>query len=183
MKDQDERLPDREQIEAIKSLTALEALLADVIEAKLEIETQLDHSSRDEEWERRAIGALAAHRICEHNVRRQIGRLTGRQSSNAEAEATRALAKAQNIQNMALQEKNSIARKQLVATDVQVKALLGIRKAMSRANFLVHFHEAAHDVLTEEVCRAISDDAHRRLVEAATMAVEEVAGVGALAAE
>jgi hypothetical protein len=173
MADDRERLPAREQIDAIQSISALDQLLEDVVEARMAIESQLEFSSRDAEWEGRALGALTAHRICEHNIRRKIARLSGRTTSNTEAEATKALTKAQNIQNNLLAQKAAEVRRQTANLERKTKALEGIRKAMDRANFLVHFHRAAHNVLDETACRSIQAEAQRLHAEAINQDVDD----------
>jgi hypothetical protein len=167
-------LPTKEQIGAISSVEALEALLADVIEDRMAIETQLEFSSRDEEWESRAMGALTAHRIAEHNVRHQIAKVTGRSAANYQANESARLAKAERAKADALAASAAALRKKNEAMVVRTNILAGIHKAITRTNYLARFHEAAHALLDEETCRRLSSEAQRGQAEALAALVNAV---------
>jgi hypothetical protein len=68
-------LPTREQIEAITDIEGLRQVRDDVFARKSSIETQLEFADGDEDWERRAMGALTAHRICIGHLDKRIHRL------------------------------------------------------------------------------------------------------------
>lgn len=71
-----QQLPTREQIEALTDVEALKRLRDDVFAAKVSIETQLEVWEGDDDWARRAAGALTAHKITLANIDKQMHRLT-----------------------------------------------------------------------------------------------------------
>jgi hypothetical protein len=71
-------LPTRAQIDAITDLGALNALREDVEKAIDHIEAQLEFSTGDDEWARRATSALGLHRFVMRGLCRRIAQLTPR---------------------------------------------------------------------------------------------------------
>lgn len=165
-------LPDRAQIEGIASVSALEELLKDVQESKTEIEAQLEFSSRDEEWEARAIRALTAHRICEQNIRRHLSKLTGKRGpTTGEAQDAK-------TQRKAAQADLEQAAAQRRANDLQalkLHKLQEIKNTLAKGSYLAAFHQAAHAFLDEATCRHLTAEAQRIQNDAVMALVAHVA--------
>lgn len=171
------RLPDRSLIDGIDSVDALSTLLDEVIDAKMQIEVDLEHrSDASMDWERRARAALLAHRICEKNVRRRLGQLTRKGKLPADDEAAKELTRSNNRLAQAQDGLAAAQRKHTVAVEGRRMALLAVQKAIERGSYLVHFHKAAHALLDEPTCRQMDTDAQTRLRAAVEALAAEAAG-------
>jgi hypothetical protein len=155
------QLPSREQIEGIRAIGALETLLQDVVEDRLKIETDLEFRPGDEDWEHRARSALKAHRITEHNIRRQISRLNPK-GKDQEPSPEKALARAQSRTAHELAAQAAAARKVAAAEAMRTTAVRSLRVAVERANIATHFVQAALETLPPEDYARLHAEALRR---------------------
>lgn len=73
-----ERLPSREMIDAIDDIPSLQGMLDDLDQRIKHIEVDLEFEVGDDDWDRRARGALSAHRICFGHVSRRLKHLQAR---------------------------------------------------------------------------------------------------------
>lgn len=162
------RLPTREQVEAMTFPDALKDLETALIEAQSKVEVDLEFwSGGDEAWEARARGYLTAVRATLTHVRKRIHRLTvlsprqlqARDEDDAKnKKAARRLAHEQEVAN-------TLARRQRENEALQIRESASRRKLVERIDFFHHWHRAAHDLLTEEQCRAITSAATKAQVK------------------
>ena len=80
------KLPTPEAIKAIGSLELINLLKDDIEQAIARMETDLEFSSRDEDWERRARSALAKHRYVLRLLDRRYGSLKSKQEKQSAPE-------------------------------------------------------------------------------------------------
>lgn len=114
-------LPTRDQIVSIDSLDALEVLREDIERASSQIEVDLEYRSEgDDDWERRARGALTAHRACLKQVNHRISFLARSKKaprpSNEEAKLQKAVKHADRAEAVARQ-REAANEKQREATE------------------------------------------------------------------
>lgn len=75
MREEKDRLPTRQQIDAIADITALEDMHEEIDRRCTRIETDLDFRDGTDDWENRAVAALAMHRHTRHLILRRIAAL------------------------------------------------------------------------------------------------------------
>lgn len=85
----DDRLPTRDQIKAISDIGALERLREAVDLDISRIETDLEFRTDDEEWAKRARGALARHRVTMRTLNWRIGVLKAKAVAETVSESRR----------------------------------------------------------------------------------------------
>lgn len=82
-------LPTPKQIAALTDIPSLRDLCDDVERGVIQIETQLEFETGDEEWAKRAANALAAFRFAERALKRRLHNLVGAQERQASGELAR----------------------------------------------------------------------------------------------
>lgn len=189
-----ELLPTKEQIAAIDDLEAVEFLRDEVIEHIRQIEVDLEFrtdENADEEWERRARGALTAHRICLGNLNHRLNWIRGgvkskKNDQDAERMAVKAADKAARRELQLVTETQSTERRRIAleaakATSERDKAIaIERRKEKSaerliRLSWLSHFHNLARDMLAPGEYASLCEGALKSQTEALEAELKELA--------
>lgn len=158
MSEQRTQLPTRDDIKLITSVDTLHDMLSDIDASIVQIETDLEFRNDDaatEDWDRRARGALVAHKICRTQVNRQIGRVQGKRQpppqppTKHEAATERAQAET---------ERNKVA---LALSEEKTKRMC--MQHADRQSFLGYFHRAAIETLPPETMDRLMRSAREAL--------------------
>jgi hypothetical protein len=159
-------LPSKEQIAAVAEADDLSAMLETVENGAISIETQLEHRGDDgatEEWERRAQGALVAHRICAKHLRAEIHRrrLGKPKPTGAKPEGA-SQAKAANKATAELAAANALERRRQGLEVDRLNSLRSAKKLLDRMNFDHLWRNVAGEFVDAGTLREITTEANRR---------------------
>lgn len=165
-----EPLPDRRAISAMSDLGSVLVLEDSVMAAATQIETDLEFRDGDDEWERRARGALTAHNICLKNIRKRIHALRGKGGGPdptvvaAEHTARADVNAAMAAQAREANEKRRLAleQKKLAVAAMRETTIRKFYRIVEESDFGSAFIDEARDSLSIEAFAALIDGAKVR---------------------
>lgn len=162
-------LPSKEQIDTISDIPALEAMETEVERRAKKIEVDLEFEVGDAEWDGRARGALAAHRICLGDVRKRLHWLRVREKPETVTAPEVIRAKAEKARASAEKHKALAAATDAARANKQAKVQQGRLDLIERTTFQGFFMRSAAQLLDQETYDRIFAHAqarHRRTIEA-----------------
>lgn len=156
-------LPSKEQIHAITDIPALEALQEEIGKVAAKIEVDLDYEVGDEDWDARARGALAAHRICMGHIGRHLEHLRKAQRPRPAKDTPDYLdAKARKREAGADKQRALAEASKAAKEHKQVKLAEARLELIDRTTFQGFFMRSASKLLTPEMYDRILADAQLR---------------------
>lgn len=156
-----EPLPSKEQVEAVTDIPSLEAMQESIDKRIKHIEVDLEFEVGDEDWDERARGALAAHRICLGHVTRHLARMR-KHAKPDKGTPEHISAKAQKREAEAAKQR-AMAEASRVAKDAKQVALAQARlDLIDRTTFQGFFMRSAAKLLTPEMYESVMADAQLR---------------------
>ena len=167
------QLPNKDQIDSISDIVALEELRESVDWHKNQIETQLEFGDGDDDWFSRAMSALTAHKICLGHLDRRIRQMTKGLTKPVQVEhvanvhakkAEKHTAHAERLKAEAMAKQNKAAQ-----TNAESKAK--IAKAVEDAHFLGCVLKALQGEVDPERFSRIMDRATEMLAQKVGRAV------------
>lgn len=167
-------LPAREEILVMTDVSQLSELEAVVEAAKKRIEVDLEYSDRDDDWARRAMGALTVHNICLANIRKRLHFLTGKKDANVQVHLEQKNAKtARRLINAQVAEAD--AKKLAIAVEhKKIAAKNRLINYLERHSFLGQFHQEAREFLDKKNYQLLHERAMATLKNKVTQDLEEV---------
>lgn len=158
-------LPSKEQIMAIADIPSLEAMQEEVSRIIAKIEVDLEYEVGDDEWDGRARGALAAHRICLGTIGRRLGQLRGKKGSSP-TDAEVLTAKAAKLAAHADKQRAHADAMRAAKENKHAKLLMARLDFIERISLQSFFMRSAAKLLSQEDYDRVMEDANKRMVDA-----------------
>lgn len=143
-------LPTKEEIFVIEDINKLISIRDETEAAQKKICVDLEFSNRNEEWAKRARGALTAHDICLTNIARRIKLISGKGGVQQELAAKQQLVKAEKKQAHAT---TVLAQQQIKETRLKEDAIRAQNRLcgiIEKTSYFAVFHKIARQKLTSQ---------------------------------